>query len=291
MKVLERGVRWWIGDGSSISVYEDRWLPKPAGYKVCSPKFSNRHGKWNEAAVVGIFFEEETGLILDIHLSNNLRCDSLMRHFNKRGFFSVKSAYRVAIAAGREGEASCSRGPYHWWKKLWKLKIPNKRPVKGSFQLKIFCLTEIYIILLLFFLWIKVDSNGKEYEVLRFIVTSRFVWFCKNKALFDASKDDYGDCWDRACKFLSVYRESIEDSRGSTKGEVADQRWTTPAADGLKLNVDAALHTTLVFSGRVSVEVAEPKAVVNSGGDIDNIVYDITTICFRICVSSIDFVP
>ncbi|KAL5576375.1 hypothetical protein UlMin_018074 [Ulmus minor] len=37
--LVEKGLRWRVGNGSFISVYNSKWLPLPWNYKVISPKF------------------------------------------------------------------------------------------------------------------------------------------------------------------------------------------------------------------------------------------------------------
>ncbi|KAK0602120.1 hypothetical protein LWI29_030528 [Acer saccharum] len=54
-----------------------------------------------------------------------------MWHFDEKGNFSVKSAYKLALRIMNADEASYSTGFHSWWKRLWLLNLPNK--------IKIFC--------------------------------------------------------------------------------------------------------------------------------------------------------
>ena len=36
-QVIDKGVRWRIGKGSSILVYKDSWIPRPDTFKPISP--------------------------------------------------------------------------------------------------------------------------------------------------------------------------------------------------------------------------------------------------------------
>ena len=49
-----------------------------------------------------------------------------MWHFDRKGHFSVKSAYKLALRIMNADEASCSTGFHSWWKRLWLLSLPNK---------------------------------------------------------------------------------------------------------------------------------------------------------------------
>ena len=40
LKVVKRGIRWRVGNGNLIHIWEDKWLPTPSTYKVSSPKSS-----------------------------------------------------------------------------------------------------------------------------------------------------------------------------------------------------------------------------------------------------------
>ena len=43
-KIIQRGMRWQVGDGNRIRVWHDRWIPRPSTHKVIiteNPQFSN----------------------------------------------------------------------------------------------------------------------------------------------------------------------------------------------------------------------------------------------------------
>ena len=35
--VVEDGIRWSIGNGESLQIWKDKWIPKPDTYKITSP--------------------------------------------------------------------------------------------------------------------------------------------------------------------------------------------------------------------------------------------------------------
>ncbi|KAK1584535.1 hypothetical protein Q3G72_033836 [Acer saccharum] len=167
------------------------WL---AWWKLCKPKEEGGMGFRDvympEGITVSALFEvydcfskEEADLIIGIHLSIYPREDSWMWHFDKKGNFSVKSAYKLALRIMNADEASYFTGFHSWWKRLWLLNLPNK--------IKIFCwkaCKEILPTKLLLFktnimdsllfvnyvvtrlLWL--DSVGSRSDVCKFVVAS-----------------------------------------------------------------------------------------------------------------------
>ena len=55
--VLEKGMRWIIGNGKNVKIWEDRWLPIPISFKVCSPR---RQGV--DLAMVANLLDGEKGM-------------------------------------------------------------------------------------------------------------------------------------------------------------------------------------------------------------------------------------
>ena len=36
-KIFRQGCRWQVGNGASIGIWTDKWLPKPSTFKLISP--------------------------------------------------------------------------------------------------------------------------------------------------------------------------------------------------------------------------------------------------------------
>ena len=36
-KIFKQGYRWQVGNGTSIGIWTDKWLPKPSTFKLISP--------------------------------------------------------------------------------------------------------------------------------------------------------------------------------------------------------------------------------------------------------------
>ncbi|KAL5576702.1 hypothetical protein UlMin_018401 [Ulmus minor] len=100
-------LRWRVGDGSSVMIYHSRWLPTPMDFKVSSPPSIPIHstvstliaenGRWNESLIRSSFLDFEADLILSLPRPLSSFRDSYCWHIDKRGNFSVKSAYHLGL--------------------------------------------------------------------------------------------------------------------------------------------------------------------------------------------------
>ena len=141
LEVIRKGTRWRVGNGRRIHIWEDKWLPTPSTYKVITlPKpindfpmvlalIDNETKRWKSEVIRTIFLPFEENTILNIPLSYNLPEDKLIWMGNKKGEFTVKSAYYVALSLVETKEyGECLNGDQRTplWRKIWHLKIPAK---------------------------------------------------------------------------------------------------------------------------------------------------------------------
>ncbi|KAF3951697.1 hypothetical protein CMV_022679 [Castanea mollissima] len=84
---------------------------------------------WRRDRLVEIFLPFEVNTILNIPISHHLPEDSIIWVGNKKGIFSVKSAYYVAkkiLESDSQGETSRGDVCAPLWKSIWQLNIPEK---------------------------------------------------------------------------------------------------------------------------------------------------------------------
>ena len=120
------------------------WLPKGNTRKLVTPKRGSLltklnelinpvTGEWDEQLVHDLFWPEDAAEILRIPIDEQMEGWPAW-HFDAKGLFSVKSAYKLVVAvrdnsSGRD--ASSSRdvvsdvGQFNWLR-IWQLKVPNK---------------------------------------------------------------------------------------------------------------------------------------------------------------------
>lgn len=104
--ILWKGLRWQIGDGRRVNIWTNPWIPRPFSFRPIirrSAALNMFHelflpgGGWNEPLILTSFDQEDADLILSIPLGRRSSSDRLIWHFDSRGCFSVKSAYKLAF--------------------------------------------------------------------------------------------------------------------------------------------------------------------------------------------------
>ncbi|XP_062020783.1 uncharacterized protein LOC133737191 [Rosa rugosa] len=133
---LQNGVRWQVGDGSRIRIWEYAWLPRsvlfrPIRYGTSSLVLVSellRNGQWDKEVIAANFDAVDASLISSIPLSSNHVPDRLVWHFDLKGKFTTKSAYKLAVGALHPNTttSSSSEVSVPIWKSIWAAKIPGK---------------------------------------------------------------------------------------------------------------------------------------------------------------------
>ncbi|CAL9015935.1 unnamed protein product [Prunus brigantina] len=143
-RILLAGLRWRVGNGESIRVTEDPWIPQPHTFKTRS-----RHPDlpltvadlidfvtkvWRCDLISRVFDPTEARLITSMPISQWGCPDRLMWHFHKQGVYTVRSGYDLALYLKRngelgvkgDGEGSRASDQTAVWKGIWRLRIPPK---------------------------------------------------------------------------------------------------------------------------------------------------------------------
>ncbi|KAK3204299.1 hypothetical protein Dsin_018345 [Dipteronia sinensis] len=134
--LLSSGLRWVVGDGSNISVFKDRWIPRPNTFKTITPDpghdlcvadllLRNYRG-WDVDKLRRALLSVDKGIVLSIPISWSGGSDSLAWRFDKRGVYTVQSGYRLALSQKVSASAYTSSIAHHWWETFWRLKLPPK---------------------------------------------------------------------------------------------------------------------------------------------------------------------
>lgn len=141
---MRKGIIWRVGNGKNIDIWCDPWIPRGSTRRVISQRGNNLitkvselinpiTNKWDEELVMQTFSPEDTRIILQIPIQDHLE-DFTAWHYDKKGIFSVKSAYKVAMdCAARESRSGLTStssaaeedGGFDW-RKPWSMPLPNK---------------------------------------------------------------------------------------------------------------------------------------------------------------------
>ncbi|KAH9742571.1 pentatricopeptide repeat-containing protein [Citrus sinensis] len=137
-EVTEKGLRWRIGNGEQVKVYQSKWLPRPDTFKLISPpklhletavsELINEKHEWNKEIIQHNFLRVDAEQITKIPLPRQPNPDQVVWHYDKKGDYSVKSGYQLALKMKTPDMASCSEEKQNFWNTIWNLLIfKNKR--------------------------------------------------------------------------------------------------------------------------------------------------------------------
>jgi hypothetical protein len=146
LELLKQGIVWRIGDGESVRIWRDGWLPRKTGLKITSQRNSSRLIKvkslingdqqWRRDLVNETFFPHDAMHILNIKWPTTPMKDMPAWNFEKNGNFTVRSAYRLAYNLAHSGSISqgislTGDADRALWKCVWSAPVPNKVRIFG----------------------------------------------------------------------------------------------------------------------------------------------------------------
>lgn len=146
LELFREGYVWRIGNGESVKIWSDPWIPRPWSRRVITPRGNNLleyvsdlvdpvTGTWDELLVRDIFWADDARHILQIPLREGVQ-DFIAWQYDSKGIHFVKSAYKLYMELqsqrknGGVGMSSSETGnqnscPDDSWKRLWKLPCPR----------------------------------------------------------------------------------------------------------------------------------------------------------------------
>ncbi|KAL6217476.1 hypothetical protein ACLB2K_010693 [Fragaria x ananassa] len=138
-KVLKADLQWKIGDGKNGVIWNDKWLPLSTPEFIQKPvdctltrvnELINEHTReWHSNVITATFPPYIAAKIMCIPLSRKTTSDRLIWFPEKKGMFSVKTAYWIArnqVLSEVLTTTSCGNPFSVLWKKLWAAKVPGK---------------------------------------------------------------------------------------------------------------------------------------------------------------------
>lgn len=126
-----------VGDGKSIHVWQDWWLPIPISYAQSQQRIIGEDTQvvalinsdlcsWKTTLLQEVF-NEEPKVIANIPLSPTLPPDQLIWNGIIDGVFLVRSAYHMGmeIQERSKGGPSSDGNGHDIWKAIWNLRVQN----------------------------------------------------------------------------------------------------------------------------------------------------------------------
>ena len=139
-RVVELGSVWQVGDGKSIKIRGEKWLPPSHGSCIVSPLsllspdsmvsalIDVDSHSWNSDLIQREFLSHEAKIILGIPLSIHNPQDRQVWFPSNKGAYTTRSAYRLLSSSNRGSLPNCSDPSKrkHMWKGIWSLQVPQK---------------------------------------------------------------------------------------------------------------------------------------------------------------------
>lgn len=145
--VIQKGSCWRIGNGQSVNIWNENWIPSHHNFKVFSPHRDTPEVKLvsdlihpttknrNTDKMSNNLLATDISVIEQIPLINTQQNDELMWMYESKGYYIVKSGY-TAIQLWKPGthsSPSSSNRDIKLWKNLWNLHtIPRHNPFAGG---------------------------------------------------------------------------------------------------------------------------------------------------------------
>ena len=137
-ELLNLGIRWMIGDGCQVSVFDTPWLPRPFSFKLVTATTGEfRDWKvidlidpitkdWDSEKINRVCWPIDREAILKIPTGVSQVQDRLVWHHTPSGLYTVNSGYRTARDFQRDTGGSDVSSVGKWWKFLWGRNVPSK---------------------------------------------------------------------------------------------------------------------------------------------------------------------
>ena len=135
-QVILKGYRWKIGNGENISVFRGNWITRPSTFKpISTPNLPSdatvavlidNENKWKADLIQKMFSKEDTEAILSIPLPRRKEKDQMIWHYDKKGEYSIKTGYQVALNKKFPDPLGCLSSNNNNWSIIWKLTLPEK---------------------------------------------------------------------------------------------------------------------------------------------------------------------
>ncbi|KAF5458995.1 hypothetical protein F2P56_022987 [Juglans regia] len=268
LDLLKDGMVWRVGNGKSVRIWGDRWVPKPSSFCIQSPaKILSPNSRvcdllieggqgWNVELVRAVLNQEEADLVCSIPVSLTCLPDRRMWFYTKNGAFSVRSAYHLEMERKirEKGQVSEMNNLKGVWRKVWSLNVPVETvehvlwgccaaadvwlEFPATIQ-KRHGLERDFLVL-----WDSICKRVSIEELELMAVTMRDIWMRRNRFVFEQTFMNPSQLIQGARRSLEMFQQAQEGTNVAfhPQSVVRKQvRWKAPTDSRVKLNWDAAV--------------------------------------------------
>lgn len=142
LELLKKGLIWRVGNGKSIQIQHDQWIPRENGLKTANfirrtrlrwvnQLIDQKSREWDKELIGNIFYPFDAEEIYKIRIPSTEIEDCIAWHYERNGNFTVRSAYNLAASlnrntqGGASSSASCAEDR-SIWDVIWKMNIPER---------------------------------------------------------------------------------------------------------------------------------------------------------------------
>lgn len=132
--LVRKGVRWKVGGGTSVRIWGAPWLDSDTGFTITTPVVPNFEDivvhdlfipgtrQWDVELIDEVFNDIDSAKILRTSIAPTPVPDGKIWHFERRGRYSVKSAYHLALRLIDDVQVYGDS----IWKSIWRVNVPPK---------------------------------------------------------------------------------------------------------------------------------------------------------------------
>ncbi|KAH6771031.1 hypothetical protein C2S52_015834 [Perilla frutescens var. hirtella] len=298
--IIQKGIMWRVGDGLSIRVWKDQWIPNLPQFSMAVERdeetagllvadlFNDGGDAWNIQKIQSLFPVEVVKEILSIPLPTHRRADKLIWKHCRNGIYTVRSGYQVACQIRdfqkEVTESSVSEKPI--WKWLNQLHALPKvrhfmwRAAKGILPVaselkkrKVKCddicmrcgqaMETIEHCLRTCPWWFESIAMTDEprYHSL-FAMLIYIIWKKRNLLVFQKEIISQKACIDIATKLFNEFQDLL-DKPPQLRIVIEKEKWLPPPEDVWKVNVDASFKENGDYGIGVVIRNSRSRVIVS----------------------------
>uniref|UniRef100_A0A803PAJ6 RNase H type-1 domain-containing protein n=1 Tax=Cannabis sativa TaxID=3483 RepID=A0A803PAJ6_CANSA len=245
-EILIKGSRWCIGDGRTIRINEDPWIPRgypftlrskvriPEGVTINS--LLNEDGSWKLNEVISWFHLDDVPWIIGT-MPSMQNSDSVTWTLTPNGNYTVASGYKLRFSNPEIAGCSDISKIKAWWSFIWGFRLTPKmknfiwRVYNHWIPIKVELSPDVLF---------ELNHHLSKDNMIQFIGLSWLIWKRRNQFVFQHKKpdDSYWIPW--ALETLDIHLWHGQQQR-KVQQSPTKSSWQPPPIGKFLINSDASL--------------------------------------------------